>query len=195
MSTLLSPFLYALDAVRDALEEFGQPWVVTGGVAVIARGVARPTLDIDVTVQSAPESLPRLAEVLGKHWAVQRIDGALEFAREHQILLLQHSFSGVPIDVGLARLPFEEQAIARAERVDWAGVTIPVARPDDLLISKLVSARPGDLADAETLLSLHGQAMELPRVLATVREFAEVLGDSGRLEVLAHLLDRTGLRT
>jgi Nucleotidyl transferase AbiEii toxin, Type IV TA system len=195
MSTLTSPLLYALDALRDGLEEFGEPWLVIGGVAVIARGVTRVTLDVDATVRTTPEMLPRLAEVLAKHWAVGRIDDALDFAREHQILLLQHSFSGVPIDVSLARLPFEEQAIARAEPIDWAGITIPVARPDDLVIYKLVGARPRDLADAETLLMVHGASMDLSRVTATVRQCAEALGDTDRLEVLAHLIERTGLRS
>jgi nucleotidyltransferase AbiEii toxin of type IV toxin-antitoxin system len=194
VSRLASPFLYALDALRDGLEEFGQPWMVIGGVAVIARGLARLTLDVDASVLAPSASLPRLTETLARHWVVGRIDGALEFAQEHLVLLLHHSFSGVPIDVNLARLPFEEQAIRHAERVDWAGVTIPVPRADDLVIYKLAAARPRDFADAETLLLLHGRSMDVPRVVATVGEFAQALGDSDRVDVLAQLLRRTDLQ-
>ena len=39
-------FLGALRALRDALTALGAPWMLIGGVAVIARGVARFTADL-----------------------------------------------------------------------------------------------------------------------------------------------------
>jgi hypothetical protein len=40
----------ALHAVAGALDELGAPAMVIGGIAVVARGVPRTTLDIDATV-------------------------------------------------------------------------------------------------------------------------------------------------
>jgi uncharacterized nucleotidyltransferase DUF6036 len=193
LTELTSPFLYALAALRDGLDESGDPWAVIGGVAVIARGVTRLTLDIDAAVRGPQESLPRLFEILARHRIEPRIDAARDLAMEHQVLLVQHRLSGVPVDVSLARLPFEEHAIRHAERLEWAGVTIPVLRAEDLVIYKLAAARPRDFADAETLLLLHGRSMDLARVIATVREIAEALDDANRPEMLSHLLRRTGL--
>mgnify|MGYP003393186576 CR=1 FL=1 len=81
-----------------------------------------------------------------------RIEGAIAFARSRHIFLAEHRPSGVPIDVSLAWLPFEEEAIAAAEVREVAGVRTRVARPEDLVIYKMVAARPRDLDDIEHLL-------------------------------------------
>jgi|SRR6266436_5137838 len=62
-------------------------------------------------------------------------------------MLVRHEPSAVDLDVSFARLPFELDAIARSEVIDYAGVSIRVSRPDDLVIYKLVAARPRDLDD------------------------------------------------
>ena len=41
----------ALEALAGALNETRAPWMVIGGVAVIARGVKRMTTDLDVVVR------------------------------------------------------------------------------------------------------------------------------------------------
>jgi hypothetical protein len=109
-------------------------------------------------------------------------------------MLLRHEPSGVDLDVSLAWLPFELDAIGRSEVIDYAGVSIRIPRPDDLVIYKLVAARPRDLDDVERLLLLHGPALDVRRIVATVREFADALEDTGRLDALERLLKKTGLR-
>jgi hypothetical protein len=187
-------FLDGLRALRDALHALNVPWMVIGGVAVIAHGVPRYTADVDATASAPTEPLERIFDVFARHHVVPRIDGALAFARERQVLLLRHEPSGVDLDVSLAWLPFELEAIGRSETVDYAGVTIRIPRPDDLVIYKLVAARPRDLEDVERLLLLHGPSLDLPRITATLREFAEALEDTGRLDTLERLLKKTGLR-
>lgn len=168
--------------------------MIIGGVAVIAHGVPRFTADVDATVTAPQEPLERIFGVFAQHRIVPRIDGALAFARDRQILLLRHEPSAVDLDVSLAWLPFELDAIGRREVIDYAGVSIRVPRPDDLVIYKLVAARPRDLDDVERLLLLYGASLDLPRIVATVREFADVLEDTGRLDALERLLKKTGLR-
>jgi hypothetical protein len=108
----------------------------------------------------------------------------VEFARERHVLLVRHEPAGIPLDFSLARLPFEEEAIRRGEERDYAGVTLRIARPEDLAIYKLVAARPRDLDDAERLLLLHGTSMDVARVVRIVSEFAEALEAPERLETL-----------
>ncbi len=173
----------------------GFPWMIIGGVAVIAHGVPRYTADVDATVSAPDEPVERIFEVFARHHVVSRIDSALGFARERQILLLHHEPSGVDLDVSLARLPFEIEAIRRSETREYAGVTIHIPRPADLVIYKLVAARPRDLEDAERLLLLHGPGLDLPHIITTVREFADALEDPGRIDALERLLKRTGLKS
>jgi hypothetical protein len=109
------------------------------------------------------------------------------------VLLVQHEPSGVPVDLSLAWLPFEEEAIRCGAEGDYAGVRIRLPRPEDLVIYKLVAARPRDLEDAERLLLLYGGSVDVPRIRRAVREFAEALEDVSRVEALERLLRATGL--
>jgi hypothetical protein len=186
-------FLSALRALGDSLEEFGAPWLVIGGVAVIAAGVPRLTGDIDATLWAPGVDPEVLLDLLRIHRIVPRISDAVTFAKERQVLLVQHEPSGVPVDLSLAWLPFEEEAIRCGVEGDYAGVRIRLPRPEDLIIYKLVAARPRDLDDAEKLLLLYGGSLDVPRIRRVVREFAEVLEDPARLEALERLLRATGL--
>ena len=186
-------FADAVRALRDALDELGAPWVIIGGVAVIARGVPRLTVDVDATLVGAQVSLEQAIDIFGRHDIVARIPSAIGFARDRHVLLLRHDPSGVPLDVSLAWLPFEEHAIHHGDEVDFAGVTIRVARAEDLVIYKVVAGRPQDIDDVEKLLLLYGPTLDLVRVRAVLTEFAEALDDPARLTTLEHLLQRTGL--
>ena len=187
-------FLDALRALRDGLQALGVPWMIIGGVAVIAHGVPRYTADVDATVSASDEPLERIFDVFARQHVVARIDGALAFARERQVLLLRHEPSGVDLDVSLAWLPFEIEALRRSETRDYGGVPIRIPRPDDLVIYKLVAARPRDLEDVERLLLLHGPSLDLQHITVTVREFADALEDPGRIDALERLMKKAGLR-
>ena len=186
-------FAEALLALTRALEALGSPSAVIGGVAVIASGVSRATVDIDATVSAQAVEPEQLAAALAQQDILPRIEGAIEFARSRHIFLAEHRPSGVPIDVSLAWLPFEEEAIAAAEVREFAGVRTRVARPEDLVIYKMVAARPRDLDDIENLLAVHGRSMNLRRVRAVVADFAAVLEDRERPAILERLLRQAGL--
>ena len=135
----------------------------------------------------------QLAAVLARHQIVPRIEKAVDFARTRHVFLARHEPSGVAVDVSLAWLPFEEEAIAAAETRDVAGVRARVVRPEDLVIYKMVAARPRDIDDVENLLAVHGRVMDLRRVRAVVADFAAVLEDQERPATLERLLREAGL--
>jgi len=54
----------ALAALSEALSETGAPWMVIGGIAVIAHGVQRMTTDIDAVIQGDAVSVRALINVL-----------------------------------------------------------------------------------------------------------------------------------
>lgn len=186
-------FLDALDALRRALDELARPSMIIGGVAVIALGIPRFTVDIDATITGAGLNLGELVEVLGRHGIRPRMPDAVAFARSTQVLLGVHEASGTPIDLSLAWLPFEVEAIGASVACDYAGVDIRVPRAEDLLIYKVMALRARDVDDAEGLLLLHGTTMDLGRVRETVRQFASALDDSERPQVLERLIRRAGL--
>jgi hypothetical protein len=134
----------ALESLAAAFGELGAPAMLIGGIAVIARGVPRTTLDIDAAVWGDQLDLDRAVAVFARHGFTPRIPAARQFAEERQVILLRHDESGTPLDVSLAWLPFEQDALASATPVDFGGATLPVARVEDLIVYKAVAWRERD---------------------------------------------------
>lgn len=193
MSAPRAGFLDALAAVSAALRDLDGPSMIIGGVAVIAHGVPRLTVDIDATVAASAVSPAAALAILAPHGIGPRVDRADVFAAAHQVLLATHAASGTDVDLSFAWLPFETEALASRQRVDWAGVTVAVARPEDLVIYKMVASRPLDLDDVEALLALHGGAIDLGRVRRIVTELAAALDDDERPRRLEALIRQAGL--
>ena len=180
----------ALQALADALDDLGAPAMVIGGIAVIARGVPRATLDIDATVWAERLDLEVALNVFGRHGFVPRVADARQFAEVHQTLLLRHLASGTPLDVSLARLPFEREALARATPVDFGGPTLLVANVEDLVVYKAVAWRERDRSDIERLLLANPGQVNVERVRALVTEFAAALDAPERVVEFDALLAR-----
>ncbi len=180
----------ALAKLAEAFDELGLPAMVIGGIAVVARGVARTTLDIDATVWAAGLNLDRALELFARHGLTARLTDVRRFAEDHQVLLLQHQASGTPIDVVLAQLPFEREALARATPVDFGGAMLPVASVEDLVVYKAVAWRERDRSDIERLLGAHPDEVDLARVRSLVAEFAAMLDAPERVAEFEAILRR-----
>jgi hypothetical protein len=103
-----------LRALAQALAELHTPGMLIGGLAAILHGVPRATRDVDATVLGGNAGLSEILAGLHRFGITPRISDATEFARQHQVLLLRHGPSGVDIDVTIAWLPFEVEAIHAA---------------------------------------------------------------------------------
>jgi uncharacterized nucleotidyltransferase DUF6036 len=180
----------ALHALTSALEDLGTPSMIIGGVAVIASGVPRQTIDIDATILGRTTSLEDAIRAFERHDILPRVADALNFARERQLLLLQHRPTGVTIEVSFAWLPFEEEALSRAREIEIHGVIARVAQPEDLIIYKAAAWRDRDRADIERLLVLHLGNIDIERVRALVSDIALALDDPGRVDAFDAIVDR-----
>ncbi len=183
-------FAEALAALVAALREVDAPAMIIGGIAAIGHGIPRQTSDVDVTVWGEGLDLRQLAAALARHGIEPRIADAVGFAERQQTLLLRHTASETPIDVTIAWLPFERDALARAVSIRYAGIEIPVTTPEDLLVYKALAWRDRDRSDIERLLILHGENFDLERIRGFVRQFAEVLDDPGRVAAFEEIVAR-----
>jgi hypothetical protein len=182
--------LEALAALTRALERSGQKFMLIGGLAVIARGVPRDTDDIDATVWAPELDLGQLLAVLQEEDIRGRIGDVEAFARRNQVLLLEHEPTRTPLEISLAWLPFEREAMARAEILILGDARLPVAVAEDLVVYKVVAWRDRDRADVERLLVAHRSSINLKRVRDLVRQFAEALGELQRIEEPERLVQR-----
>ncbi len=181
-------FFRALTALRNALEESGAPYVFIGGVAVIALGSPRSTVDVDATVLASATTSQDLLAVFERHGIVPRISDAVDFARRSGVVLAVHRETSINLDVSLARLPFEEEAIRSGREILYERVSIRVPRAEDLIIYKLVASRPRDVEDAERLILLYASQIDTGRIRKILTEFCQVLEDESRLKTLERLL-------
>jgi hypothetical protein len=180
----------ALRSLAATMSELSLPWMVIGGVAVIAAGVPRETIDVDAAVLGRVSDLDSLLAALARNGIVPRIDEARQFARERQVLLLRHDESGVTMEISFAWLPFEEAALARAQMLDVDGLLVPVAQPEDLLVYKATAWRDRDRSDIERLLVLHHASIDLTRVRSLIADIAQVLDDPGRVAAFDAMVAR-----
>ncbi|MFO7695403.1 MAG: nucleotidyltransferase [Vicinamibacterales bacterium] len=168
-------FRSALVALAGALKSIGRPAMLIGGLAVVARGVPRLTIDIDAVVDAEGLDVDRLWEVLRDSGFEARVIEAAKLARERLVLLLRHPASGVTVDLSLGWMQFERDAIERATTVDLGGVPVPVATPEDLVVLKAVAWRRVDKLDMTELIVRHHAEMDLQRMRRTVAGFYELL--------------------
>jgi hypothetical protein len=180
----------ALRALVAALNELPVPSMIIGGVAVIAAGVPRQTIDIDAAVLGRGSDLVSVIATLERHGIAPRIADALQFARDRQVLLLRHDASGVTIEVSFAWLPFEEEALSRAIPTDIGGTTVRLARPEDLIVYKAAAWRDRDRSDIERLLVLYLDVIDLDRVRALITDIGAALDDPGRIGAFDAIVDR-----
>jgi predicted nucleotidyltransferase len=164
--------------------------MVIGGIAVILNGVPRATRDVDATVDASSMPIEDVLEHFASFGIRGRISDVADFARVSQVLLLRHEGSGVDVDLSLAWLPFELEALEASSVVVRRGLRARIARPEDLIIYKSVAWRPQDQQDIERLLALHMADIDLERVRLTVAALSEAIEQPGRLAELEELVLR-----
>jgi hypothetical protein len=144
------------------------------GLAVALVGRPRVTRDVDAVAIIDEGRWPRFLQAGADFSFVPRIPELLEFARRNRVLLLRHEKSGVEIDISLAGVPFELEAIARAKKTKVGRLKLPVATPEDLIVMKAIAHRPNDLTDIHSLLDVHPN-LDVAHIRKWVDEFAQVL--------------------
>ena len=164
--------LASIESITRALDQAGAPFIVVGGLAVVAHGYGRQTQDLDIVIRLQPESINaafRALRTLGyrprvpvtaegfadpeqrKRWIEEKGMTVLNFQSD------QHRET--PVDVFVTE-PFdfsEEYRHALVEEVA-PGVAMHILRLESLLRLKAEAGRPQDLADIAELRMLHGEA-------------------------------------
>lgn len=141
------------------LEQHAIPYAIIGGLANLVWGTPRLTRDVDVTINLPDPKLGHVLQCLAPVFRA-RIKDAAEFALQSRVLLLEHAPSGIPVDVVLATLPYEEQAIARGRPITLSGGVVQVCRAEDLILHKIVSDRTRDREDIRGIIKRQGSGIE-----------------------------------
>ncbi len=148
----------ALGSVVSVLDEHGVPYMLIGGLANLAWGVARATQDIDITVRVEPADLANTVTMLARAFSALP-EEPLAFVEETRVLPVVTA-NGIRADLIFAELPYQEQAIRRAHSVRLGNTVARVCRPEDLIIHKIISERPKDLDDVRGIVRTQGAKLD-----------------------------------
>ena len=152
---------------------------IIGGLAVIRWGEPRLTRDVDVSLFTGFGGEEAMARALLDLFE-SRIDGALAFALEYRVLLLQGS-SGVPIDIALAGYPFEAEIIERASEFEYLpGTALRTVSAEDLIVLKAFANRRRDWSDIVGIIARQ-PLLDWGAVVARLSPLAELKGEPGIL--------------
>lgn len=163
----------AIDAITRVLESLHIEYAVVGGIANAIWGEPRATIDVDVTISVDNDVLSQTVAAIAKQFQAAVADPT-SFVQQTRVLPVDTD-EGVRIDVIFALMPFELDAIRRARRVPLGGRVVAVATPEDLVLMKIVSERPRDLADAEALVRRRASTLDRAYLEPRIRELASLL--------------------
>lgn len=149
----------------SAFAEEDVRYLVVGGMAVVAHGYVRSTMDLDVVIRLLPENIDRAGCALDRCGFVPRLPirfGDLADAETRRVWIEQKGMQDFPlwrpdypmggVDVFVEE-PFDfDEAFANSLTVEIVpGTTAPIVSYDRLVEMKRNAGRPKDLDDIRAL--------------------------------------------
>lgn len=162
--------------IADFLDSVSVRFVLIGGLAVAVRGEPRVTADVDLV---AGVDLDRALVLIGEF---ERTDfrplfaDVSELVQTALLLPLRHNQTRIKVDLAIGLSGFEKQVIDRATSIQVANRTIPVASAEDLILMKLLAARPRDTADVDGIVGRQRGALDWKYLFQTGGELQEAVG-------------------
>jgi hypothetical protein len=183
----MTPLLGAALDFQTLLTQWNWKFCIIGGIAVLRWGEQRFTRDVDLTVFSGfGREEDFIAPILDAGYQ-GRIPDVRAFALKNRVLLLD-SPGGIPFDVALGGLPFEEQMVDRSTVFEFEpGCRLRTCSAEDLVIQKLFAFRKRDVLDAETIVSKQGNGLDWNYIQRHLSELAELKEEPEILLTLARL--------
>lgn len=161
--------------------------MIFGGIANSVYGYPRQTFDIDV----------KIILDLKKEWEqfynnlkeVSHIfpDSPKSFILETKVLPIE--IEEVRIDLILAELPYEINAIQNSIQTKIFGVETKVCQVEDLIIQKAISEREKDWLDIAEIVKIQKDNMNWEYIMDNCKQIAEFLSDSYIIKRIEKIAD------
>ena len=142
-----------LKAMLDTDVDF----LLIGGYAVIFHGYVRSTGDMDVWLKPTNENKLKVLKAFEKTEIhpddIQQLENSFDFT---SVVVFHFGLPPERIDF-LTKVPGVDfdKAFERKEVMRIDGSDVPVLHLDDLIVSKIIAARPQDKADVEILQQIN----------------------------------------
>jgi len=160
-----------LDVVRLLVSQ-NVEYTIIGAMAVAVHGVVRASVDADALVNVSLERLEQLGEQLTAQGLQMELRRGDPFDPIPAILIVRDQYENrVDLLVGIRGL--DPDIHRRAITVDVAefGTALKFASREDLIAMKLFAGGPIDLRDAERLVAVAGEALDLELLHRLTKRF------------------------
>jgi len=151
----------AYEAVVEALRETGLRFAFIGALAAIEWGRPRATDDVDLVVSVEASDWPKLETALrARSLTPGRGVGPAEGSDPLPDIAIFWSAQvpAVRVDLFVAKTDFERAVLDGARLTSIAGIEVPVASPEAVIVYKLLAARSKDLIDLESIFEARSRA-------------------------------------
>jgi predicted nucleotidyltransferase len=168
-------FQKILKRVARELKKASIPYMVIGGQAVLVYGEPRLTRDIDITLGIGVSELARIKRVLPAMGLKVLVKKVQEFVERTMVLPTKDKESEIRVDFIFSFSPYERQAIGRARDIEVGRSQVRFASLEDVVIHKVVAARPRDLEDIKSIL-VKNPKYDSDYISRWLKEFDQSLG-------------------
>jgi hypothetical protein len=150
----------AVELLAESFTSQSVCYALVGGLATMLRGRPRFTQDVDVLLDVPQLALPGLLDELARlGFSFDRDTVIREYIHEH---ITAFRFGSVRIDWLKPVLPLYARVLGDASYLTWTDHhSVRVATAEGLILTKLVSFRPQDQVDIETLLIANRDGLDV----------------------------------
>jgi hypothetical protein len=184
----VNPIFAAALAVQEFCRRQEWRFCFIGALAVQRWGEPRLTQDVDLTILTGFGQEEHWVQPLMERFKPRRADGR-EFALRTRVVLLRAD-NGVPLDVSLGAMPFEERLVGRAtlHRFD-AEVELLTCSAEDLVVLKAFANRDKDWLDVEGILLRQSGRLDVALVRSELNPLVELKEEPEIAKRLEKLLE------
>jgi predicted nucleotidyltransferase len=180
--------LRVLASLTEWFKDQHVSYAIIGGAAIGFLAQPRATQDIDAVTWLDLAETAGFVKSGARFGFFPRISDPIEFALKSRVLLLQHNQTKIDVDISLGALPFEREMIERAIEFTTPELSVQIATPEDLIITKAVAHRKRDLLDIDNIVSVYPN-LDLARIRHWVGQFAAALESPELVSDLENLLE------
>jgi len=169
----MTDFEKVLQSINNTCLNNSFPYIIIGGFANILHGSGRTTRDVDIVIFVDYYEMKRAVNAFEKDFK-WRIKDPLQFVEKNFVLPLTHQPTEIEVDVSLGFSGFEKRALSRSKKMKFKNVELNVCTAEDLILFKLVAARPRDLLDIQEVMQRFRGKLDVSYLLSIAEDFREV---------------------
>lgn len=157
--------------IHEALERRGIPYAFGGAIALNYHREPRATIDIDVNIFLDPEDEAGTIGALSELHPIEGRDQLIaSLRRDGQA---RTAWGITHVDLFFANTEFHDAMGQRVARQPFDGAEIPVISIEDLVVAKVLYARPKDWLDIEAVVTTEREKLDRGYIRHWVDQFLD----------------------